>query len=119
MNIFKLFFSFDGKIHRVPFILVHVVYWLIAVIMVGTYSGPTSVAVDTTMTNIPNLQVFMSVTGFVSLAVFVVILYSTICVYIKRFRDTGFSPWLTLLILVPVVNLITFIFLIFYPPKSG
>ena len=37
----------------------------------------------------------------------------------RRFRDIGASPWLTLLMLVPLVNFITTIALVFVPGKSG
>jgi uncharacterized membrane protein YhaH (DUF805 family) len=41
------------------------------------------------------------------------------CLDIPRFRSIGWSPWLVLLFLVPVVNFVMQLLLFFMPPKQA
>ncbi len=49
----------------------------------------------------------------------VALLIPTIAVYVRRARDLGKSPWLTLLMIVPLVNMIYFLYLGFGASKDA
>lgn len=118
MNILKLFFSPGGKIHRVPFLVAHIVYWIIGVV-VAHYTGLTTVAFEAYSTiTLPSSEMYMNFHGFIALVVLALVVYSTVCVYIKRLRDADHDPLFTLFILTVPVNVILFIFLLFCPTKN-
>lgn len=118
MNIFKLFFSFEGKIHRLPFLVAHIVYWLIFIAL-GFYFAEIAPAVYDSALALkpPSTELYMNVKGFVSLLIIAVVVYSTICVYIKRLRDTNHDTLFTTMILIAPINAIIFIYLLFCPSR--
>ena len=56
-------------------------------------------------------------TWIVSIALVLILvgIYTVIVAYIRRWHDLGKSGWFTLLILVPIVNVVMFLYLLFAP----
>ena len=113
MDILRLFFSPKGRITRQPFIIGIVVLIVVAILLTLMMNGlnrPGNPQGD--LTPMEGMLLFLAVVvGMGSL-------YSNICLTIKRFRDAGLTSWLTLLILIPYVNLAVTIFLMVYPSKN-
>lgn len=51
--------------------------------------------------------------------IFFTILYLIFAVYIRRLHNTGASGWFALLVLIPVIDFLLFIYLLFAPREKG
>lgn len=91
----SLLFSFKGQVGRGKFIGLTLLYMLIYLLII----------VFT-----PALVVGL---------MFFVYVYVNITLSVKRLRDMQFSPWLILLFLIPAVNLILFLLMLFIKGKNG
>ncbi|MEJ8570898.1 DUF805 domain-containing protein [Microbaculum marinum] len=93
MDWHNLFWSFEGRISRMPFwiggLILGVIHWVISGIAYGI-GGQTTMSV---------------VGGIVSL----ILIYPSLAVATKRWHDRDKSGWWTLIILIPVVGIIWYI----------
>jgi len=112
MNIFSLLFSPKGKITRLPFLLGVIVTWVLASVFVFVPSFLTD------FSNIELTNIFKLLTALSYILGIVVAICSMLCLYIKRFRDIGYSGWYVLLFFVSFINIITLLFLFFFPSKK-
>lgn len=90
----KLLFSFKGHVGRGKFIGLTILYMLIYILVIAFTSE------------------------FVVGLMFFVYMYVNLTLSVKRLRDMKFSPWLILLYLVPAVNLILFLLMLFIKGKN-
>ncbi|MEY4079332.1 MAG: hypothetical protein RIS80_1101 [Actinomycetota bacterium] len=88
---FKNFTNFRGVARRSEYW-----YWTLFTVLLGMVTGTLDTGVATA---IPNFTAINDVAS-------IVLLLPTLTVTVRRFRDAGFSPWLLLLQLVPVLLLI-------------
>ncbi|MBN9287864.1 MAG: hypothetical protein BGO43_03190 [Gammaproteobacteria bacterium 39-13] len=116
MKLRSFFFSPKGKIPRLQFFLGHVstLFFFIAVAFSWALTLNFFLADTQSSEENPPEMVF-----FCSLLVICVLLiaYSCLCLYMKRFRDAGFSAWLSLLGFIPYLNLAMILFLLFFPSQ--
>jgi uncharacterized membrane protein YhaH (DUF805 family) len=107
MNPLKLLFSFYGRIGRGPFVGGNVFIWALAaaVIALFVYFTPErpkyvpGAPPDLLVTLLPFLVLLMTWVQFALAA--------------KRYHDVGKSAWFCLLLLVPLVGFIAFLYLLF------
>jgi uncharacterized membrane protein YhaH (DUF805 family) len=71
------------------------------------------------LTLIIGLVTLIDTTGTALNIISVALLIPTIALYVRRSRDLGKSPWLVLLMLVPLANLIYFLYLGFGASKDA
>lgn len=61
----------------------------------------------------------VSVGVIVFVAAYIAYAWSSLALSIKRLRDAGYSPWLLVLWIVPLANLVVFLLIIFAPPTDA
>jgi len=116
MRLLSKMFSFQGWDTRLDYLAsigMSVAFLLVGVLLVFGLSkvlAPASMEPDGEPT-------LLAVIALVS--VFVAIVAMRVLSTCRRFRDMGRSPWLTLLMIIPGVNLITGIALLFVPSAPG
>ena len=101
-SLFWFFFSFNGKVRRLPFALGYIVF--LAAIYLGSsaFSPPGgNLAADA-------LQNYLALTAIMWIS-----FYSGFALSVKRLHDCGRSGWLSLLYFVPVLNLVLLLYLLF------
>lgn len=119
MSFSNLYFSYQGQIKRKPFIWAYLSLFIPGILYAcaGAYFEyliESQKIVDPK--NVLAGELFML---GVAVVVAILLFYISICLIIKRLRDTQRSPWLALLWLVPVINLILLIYLMFCPTSSA
>lgn len=129
VNIIKLFFSYEGRIKRLPFLIGQIVIIVITRLSLY-YSGVMDYLIkgdylSGNMQGFLEIKLFSVYSGFQLWLIYtlfilsmLVLIYSTVCLDMKRFRDIGHSPWFVLLCFVPIVNLVTLLYLLFWPSKK-
>lgn len=134
MNLVELIFSPNGRINRLQFlggyltvlILVTLLYIIPTLIFVFMYSSSETFYGITNagdfIINIESMHTNLLADSWLAMLFFLpatlIMVYGKICLDIKRFRDTGFSPWFILLFLVPWVNILVLLFLLLFPGRE-
>ena len=113
-GIATLFCSYRGKISRLPylwgslglyFLVCLAVFLVILLIILQLAQFP----VDSLLLKIFSLLFFLGVVLFA--------IYSHVVMSIKRLRDCGHNGWWSLLLFVPLVTFVFFLYLCFAPAK--
>ncbi len=115
MRLLSKMFSFQGRDNRADFLayiglsILFVMVGAVGVVGVSSITSPGSLEPDASP------PVFaVALLGVLILAILVIRFLSTA----RRFRDLESSPWLALLIFVPVINFIVLVALMFIPGKG-
>ena len=95
-----LLFSFQGRINRAKFWLVHVVMWVVVLIVFGAILGSAAMSSDPQAA----LQSVGVVGGLVLLVVYILALWIGLAVAAKRWHDRNKSAWWILIVFVPAVG---------------
>jgi uncharacterized membrane protein YhaH (DUF805 family) len=96
----SLLFSFQGRINRAKFWLVHVVMWVVVLVVFGAILGSAAVSSDPQAA----LQSVGVVGGLILLVVYILALWIGLAVAAKRWHDRNKSAWWILIVFVPVVG---------------
>jgi uncharacterized membrane protein YhaH (DUF805 family) len=96
----SLLFSFQGRINRAKFWLVHVVMWVVVLVVFGAILGSAAVSSDPQAA----LQSVGVVGGLILLVVYVLALWIGLAIAAKRWHDRNKSAWWILIVFVPVVG---------------
>jgi uncharacterized membrane protein YhaH (DUF805 family) len=105
MNWGKFLFSFDGRISRKGFWLIFVATFVIMMIIQVVALAPMMAAIQS---GDPAQMEGMSMPVWIWL-VFLPLFWISLAAYAKRFHDQDKSGWLTLLVFIPLVNLVMLI----------
>ena len=95
-----LLFSFQGRINRAKFWLVHVVMWVVVLVVFGTILGSAAVSSDPQAA----LQSVGVVGGLILLVVYILALWIGLAIAAKRWHDRNKSAWWILIVFVPAVG---------------
>ena len=95
-----LLFSFQGRINRAKFWLVHVVMWVVVLVVFGAILGSAAVSSDPQAA----LQSVGVVGGLILLVVYILALWIGLAVAAKRWHDRNKSAWWILIVFVPAVG---------------
>ena len=93
-------FSFQGRINRAKFWLVHVVIWVVVLVVFGAILGSAAVSSDPQAA----LQSVGVVGGLILLAVYILALWIGLAIAAKRWHDRNKSGWWVLIAFVPVIG---------------
>jgi uncharacterized membrane protein YhaH (DUF805 family) len=96
----SLLFSFQGRINRAKFWLVHVVMWVVVLIVFGAILGSAAMSSDPQAA----LQSVGVVGGLILLVVYILALWIGLAVAAKRWHDRNKSAWWILIVFVPAVG---------------
>jgi len=96
----SLLFSFQGRINRAKFWLVHVAMWVVVAIVFSVILGSAAMSSDPQAA----LQSVGVVGGLVLLVVYILALWIGLAIAAKRWHDRNKSAWWILIIFVPVVG---------------
>jgi len=96
----SLLFSFQGRINRAKFWLVHVVMWVVVLVVFGTILGSAAVSSDPQAA----LQSVGVVGGLILLVVYILALWIGLAIAAKRWHDRNKSAWWILIVFVPAVG---------------
>lgn len=113
---FKALFSFEGRINRGTFWKVFVLTivgvvaaGVIAAIMIPKLADPAA-----------GVETGDNTTALVLIvAVYIVVLWTSLATQVKRWHDMDKSGWMVLLNLIPVVGFFVFLYLGFNPGSQG
>ena len=92
---------FPDELHRLPY-LVRVVVWLVAVGLVSALVGPFA-------TQVPHIVGIWVAAAFV---------FKIVALDLPRLRNSGSSPWLLLLLPLPLINFVLLYVHFLAPPRS-
>ena len=95
-----LLFSFQGRINRAKFWLVHVAMWVVVAIVFSVILGSAAMSSDPQAA----LQSVGVVGGLVLLVVYILALWIGLAIAAKRWHDRDKSAWCILIVFVPVVG---------------
>ncbi len=96
----NLLFSFQGRINRAKFWLVHVVMWVVVLVVFGAILGSAAVSSDPQAA----LQSVGVVGGLILLVVYILALWIGLAIAAKRWHDRNKSAWWILIVFVPAVG---------------
>jgi len=96
----SLLFSFQGRINRAKFWLVHVAMWVVVAIVFGVILGSAAMSSDPQAA----LQSVGAVGGIILLVVYILALWIGLAIAAKRWHDRNKSAWWILIVFVPVVG---------------
>ena len=96
----SLLFSFQGRINRAKFWLVHVAMWVVVAIVFSVILGSAAMSSDPQAA----LQSVGAVGGIVLLVVYILALWIGLAIAAKRWHDRNKSAWWILIVFVPVVG---------------
>jgi uncharacterized membrane protein YhaH (DUF805 family) len=96
----SLLFSFQGRINRAKFWLVHVVMWVVVLVVFGAILGSAAMSSDPQAA----LQSVGVVGGLILLVVYILALWIGLAVAAKRWHDRNKSAWWILIVFVPAVG---------------
>lgn len=127
MNIISLISNPNGRINRLQFLggnlttlLIGIFLYIIPmVILLFMYSSVTMVdnpSETESMLQLSRYNSWVALLCFIPGTIFLI--YSLLCLALKRLQDTGYSPWLLILIVVPWVNALLLLFLMLFPTRD-
>jgi uncharacterized membrane protein YhaH (DUF805 family) len=96
----NLLFSFDGRVNRARFWLVHIGVAVAQSLIFGAVVGEAIIAGD----HMAVREAVGTGTAFVLLIVSIAFVCISLAVGVKRFHDRGKSGWWVLILLVPVIG---------------
>ena len=96
----SLLFSFQGRVNRAKFWLVHVVMWVVILIVFSAILGSAAMSADPQAA----LQSVGAVGLIILLVVYILALWIGLAVAAKRWHDRNKSAWWILIVVVPVVG---------------
>jgi uncharacterized membrane protein YhaH (DUF805 family) len=96
----SLLFSFQGRINRAKFWLVHVVMWIVVAIVFAAIFGSAAMSTDPQAA----LQSVGVVGGIIFLIVYVLAIWIGLAIAAKRWHDRNKSAWWILIVFVPAVG---------------
>jgi len=96
----SLLFSFEGRINRAKFWLVHIVMWVVVLVVFGAILGSAAVSSDPQAA----LQSVGLVGGLILLVVYILALWIGLAIAAKRWHDRNKSAWWILIVFVPAVG---------------
>ena len=96
----SLLFSFQGRVNRAKFWLVHVVMWVVILIVFSAILGSAAMSSDPQAA----LQSVGAGGAIILLVVYVLALWIGLAVAAKRWHDRNKSAWWILIVVVPVVG---------------
>ncbi len=105
-------FNFQGRINRLTF------FWQSLVI------GITQIINVTVMSSfqkslLPDAASIALLITLVSIAISIFVIVFSFSLYIRRWHDLGQSGWMTLLLLIPLVNIFVWLYLVFKAGVAG
>jgi uncharacterized membrane protein YhaH (DUF805 family) len=96
----SLLFSFQGRINRAKFWLVHVVMWIVLGIVFGVIFGGAAMSTDPAKA----MQTVGTGSGIVLAVVYVLCIWIGLATGVKRWHDRNKSGWWVLIAFVPVIG---------------
>lgn len=96
----SLLFSFQGRVNRAKFWLIHLAMWVVMIVVVGATLGGAVMSSDPAAA----LASVGVVAGLVLLVVYVLMIWISLALAAKRWHDRNKSAWWILIALVPVVG---------------
>jgi uncharacterized membrane protein YhaH (DUF805 family) len=115
MTMMNLLFSFQGRVNRARFWLVHLGI-LIAEIVIFMIAGGAAMMADPQAA----MAASRSATSLVFLVLFIPIFWISLAITVKRYHDRNKSGWWIFIVFVPVIGAIWyFIEVGFLPGTSG
>ena len=96
----SLLFSFQGRVNRAKFWLVHLAMWVVIAVVFGAILGGAVMSSDPSAA----LASVGVVGGLVLLVVYVLMLWIGLAIAAKRWHDRNKSAWWILIVFVPVVG---------------
>ena len=96
----NLLFSFQGRVNRAKYWLVHVVMWIVVAVVLAAIFGSAAMSSDPQAM----LQSVGAIGGIILLVVYVLALWIGLAVAAKRWHDRNKSAWWILIAVVPVVG---------------
>ena len=96
----SLLFSFQGRINRAKFWLVHVVMWVVVLVVFGAILGSAALSSNPQAA----LQSVGLVGGLILLVVYILALWIGLAIAAKRWHDRNKSAWWILIVFVPAVG---------------
>jgi uncharacterized membrane protein YhaH (DUF805 family) len=96
----SLLFSFQGRINRAKFWLVHVAMWVVVAIVFSVILGSAAMSSDPQAA----LQSVGAVGGIILLVVYILALWIGLAIAAKRWHDRNKSAWWILIVFVPLVG---------------
>lgn len=112
----NLLFSFQGRINRAKFWLVHLAAWVVIAVVFSAVFGTAALTAGPSAA----MDSIGAVGGIVVLVVYVLALWISLAIAVKRWHDRNKSGWWIFIMFVPVVG--PFWYLIecgFLPGTSG
>ena len=96
----SLLFSFQGRVNRAKFWLIHVVMWVVIFVVFSAILGSAAMSSDPQAA----LQSVGAVGGIILLVVYILALWIGLAVAAKRWHDRNKTAWWILIVFVPVVG---------------
>ena len=96
----SLLFSFQGRVNRGKFWLVHVVMWVVVLVVFSAIFGSAALSSDPRVA----FQSVGPVGGLVLFVVYVLAIWIGLAVAAKRWHDRNKSAWWILIAFVPLVG---------------
>jgi uncharacterized membrane protein YhaH (DUF805 family) len=96
----SLLFSFQGRINRAKFWLVHIAMWVVVAIVFSVILGSAAMSSDPQAA----LQSVGAIGGVILLVVYILALWIGLAIAAKRWHDRNKSAWWILIVFVPVVG---------------
>ncbi|MGQ0580907.1 MAG: DUF805 domain-containing protein [Reyranella sp.] len=96
----NLLFSFQGRINRAKFWLVHVVMWVVVAVAFSVIVGGAAMTTD----HEAALRSIGTVPGLILAAVYIFFVWIGLAAGVKRWHDRNKSGWWVLIALVPVIG---------------
>lgn len=96
----SLLFSFQGRINRAKFWLIHVGMWVVMAVAFGVLLGGAALSGDPEAA----MRSAGTVPGLILVAVYVVMVWVGLAAGVKRWHDRNKSGWWILIGLVPVIG---------------
>jgi len=96
----SLLFSFQGRVNRAKFWLVHVAMWVVVAVVFGVLVGGAALSTDPEAA----LRSVGTVPGIILAVVYILMIWIGLAVGVKRWHDRNKSGWWVLIALVPVIG---------------
>ncbi len=96
----SLLFSFQGRVNRAKFWLVHLAMWIVTAVVFGTIFGGAAMTSDPAAA----FEAVGMVPRLVLAVVYVLMVWIGLAIGVKRWHDRNKSGWWILIALVPVIG---------------